>query len=118
MTSGEGSGSAENLTRLTESRGSMNMSTNAAQAVATLPTSAERLTWDEIRRRYPDRWVVLAQIDRVNDTDFDFRGADVIAAFERRRDASPTVKALLARDHVAACYWTGEVRVPIPRFMP
>ncbi len=50
-------------------------------------------------------------------TDFDFRGADVIAAFERRRDASPTVKALLARDHVAACYWTGEVRVPIPRLM-
>ncbi len=26
----------------------------------------ERLTWDEIRARYPDQWVVLADITRVN----------------------------------------------------
>jgi hypothetical protein len=94
------------------------MSTNAAEALPIVPTCAERLTWDETCHRYPDRWVVVAKIDRVNDTDFDFQGADVIAAFERRRDASPTVKALLARDHVAACYWTGEIRGPIPRFLP
>lgn len=83
-----------------------------------LRETVERLTWSEICRRHPDRWVVLAKIDWVNETDFDFRGADVIAAFERRKDASPTVKALLARDHVAACFWTGELRGPIPRFIP
>ncbi len=94
------------------------MSTRTAEALPVLPASAERLTWDEICRRYPDRWVVLAKIDRVNDTDFDVRDAYMIAAFENRRDASPTVKALLARDHVAACYWTGEIRGPIPRFIP
>ena len=79
---------------------------------------AERLTWDEICRRHPDRWVVLAKIARVNDTDFDFSTADVIGAFEKRKDASPAVKALLARDHVAACYWTGEIRGASPRFVP
>ncbi|HUH05977.1 MAG TPA: hypothetical protein VML75_28500 [Kofleriaceae bacterium] len=80
--------------------------------------TAERLPWDEICRRYPGRWAVLANIDWLNDTDFDFGGADVIATFERRKDASPTMKALLARDHVAACFWTGEIRGPIPRFIP
>ena len=63
----------------------------------TLQETAERLAWDEICRRYPNCWVVLANIDHVNDTDFDFRGAEVVATFERRKDASPTMKALLAR---------------------
>jgi hypothetical protein len=85
---------------------------------ATLSETNDRLTWVEICRRHPDRWVVLAKIDWVNDTDFDFRGADVIAAFEQRKDASPTVKSLLARDHRAACFWTGEIRGPSPRFAP
>ncbi|MCI0637013.1 MAG: hypothetical protein L0206_24320 [Actinobacteria bacterium] len=91
------------------------MSTNEAGA---LRGNAERLTWDEICHRYPDRWVVLAGIDWVNDSDFEFGGAEVVDAFDRRKDASPTMKALLAGDREVGCFWTGEIRGPVPRFIP
>lgn len=91
------------------------MSTSEAEA---LRRTVERLKWDEICHRYPDRWVVLVNIDWVNDTDFDFRGAEIVAMFGQRKDASPTMKALIASDREAGCFWTGEIRGPLPRFIP
>lgn len=78
----------------------------------------ERLTWREICDRYPARWVVVADVDWVNDTDFDFRSAEVIACHLSRRDASPNVKATLAQGRPVGCFWTGEIRGPVPRFIP
>jgi len=75
---------------------------------------AERLTWDEICARHPDRWVVLADIDWVNDTDFEFTGAEIIATFEIRKAASPTIKALHAADREVGCFWTGELITKSP----
>ncbi|MDQ3341809.1 MAG: hypothetical protein M4D80_42220 [Myxococcota bacterium] len=70
----------------------------------------ERLTWDEICARYPDRWVALADIAWVNDTDFEFTGAEVIATFAARKEASPTMKALHAASRQSVgCFWTGEL---------
>lgn len=91
------------------------MSTNEAPAIT---GSADRLTWAEICRRFPDRWVVVADTDWVNDTDFDFRSAEVIACHRRRKDASPDVKAVLAQGRPAGCFWTGQIRGPVPRFIP
>jgi hypothetical protein len=88
---------------------------SSSQAVV-LPDSVERLTWTEICDRYPERWVVLANIYRQT-TAFEFEAAAVIAAFESRKDASPTVRAILARNDVAACFWTGELRLRSPWFM-
>lgn len=82
------------------------MATNQA---ADRRAEPERLTWDEICARHPDRWAVLADIDWVNDTDFDFTGAEVIATFEVRKAASPTMKALLETDRKIGCFWTGEL---------
>jgi hypothetical protein len=72
-------------------------------------TSVERLTWVEICERYPDRWVVLDKIDWVNDTDFEFAGADVLATFDTRKAASPTIKSLIASRRRVGCFWTGNL---------
>jgi hypothetical protein len=82
-----------------------------------LAATFDRLTWSEICDRFPDRWVVLADADWVNDTDFAFRSAEVIASHHRRSDASPDVKAVLARGRRVGCFWTGEIRGPVPRFI-
>jgi hypothetical protein len=74
----------------------------------------EHLTWDAIRVRYPDRWVVLDNIGWVNDTDFELTGADVLAAFETRKAASPTMKSLIASRHRVGCFFTGEL---VPQFL-
>jgi hypothetical protein len=91
-----------------------------AQVMGSEATAAEhqRLTWTEICDRYPDRWVVVADTDWVNETDFEFRSAEVIACHRRRKDASPDVKAVLARGRPVGCFWTGEIRGPVPRFIP
>jgi len=72
------------------------------------PTTT-RLSWDAICARHPDRWVVLADIEWVNDTDFEFTGAEVIATFSVRKAASPTMKTLLETDREVGCFWTGEL---------
>ena len=90
----------------------MNQST--ASAVTDNP---ERLTWDEICKRFPDEWVVLVDIDWVNETDFEFGRAAVIGRHKRRRDASPDIKATRARNIEVGYFWTGEIHGPIPRFI-
>lgn len=70
----------------------------------------EHLTWNEICARYPNRWVALADIAWVNDTDFEFTGAEVIATFAERKAATPTMKALHADERSSVgCFWTGDL---------
>lgn len=80
--------------------------------------NGERLTWSKICERYPDEWVVLAEVDWMNETDFEFGSAEVIAHHKRRKDASPDVKAARAQEREVGCFWTGELRGPLPRFVP
>jgi hypothetical protein len=69
-----------------------------------------RLTWDEICARYPDQWVVLADIAHVNRNDFAFTDAEVVATFVERKAASPTMKELLAaRRNSVGCFFTGQL---------
>ena len=90
------------------------MSRNAANAGTARP---EGLTWDEICERFPDEWVVLGNIGWINEPDFEFDKASVIGRHKRRRDASPEIKAMRARNVEVGCFWTGELRGPIPRFI-
>ncbi|HWO20971.1 MAG TPA: hypothetical protein VNO30_19525 [Kofleriaceae bacterium] len=83
-----------------------------------IAVNRKRFTWKEICSWYPDQWVVLADADWVNDSDFEFRSAEVIACHRRRKDASPDVKAMLAQGRRVGCFWTGEIRGPMPRFIP
>lgn len=70
---------------------------------------AKSFTWDQICTHHPDRWVVLGDIDWVNDTDFEFSSAEVIATFAARKAASPTMKELIATGREVGCFWTGEL---------
>jgi hypothetical protein len=93
------------------------MSASEARTTAADP---ERLTWSEICKRYPDEWVVFVDADWADEGDFDFASAIVIAHHKRRKDASPGIKAAHARAQYReiGCFWTGERRGPIPRFIP
>ncbi|HEY4182676.1 MAG TPA: hypothetical protein VGM90_37855 [Kofleriaceae bacterium] len=69
-----------------------------------------RLTWDEICERYPDQWVVLADIAHFSRTDFAFTDAEIVAAFSERKAASPTMKELYAtRRQSVGCFFTGKL---------
>jgi hypothetical protein len=78
---------------------------------------AERLTWVEICSRYPDEWVVVVDARWVDDSDLELHSAEVIAHHARRKEASPAVKEARSRGAEAGCFWTGELRGPVPRFL-
>jgi hypothetical protein len=59
----------------------------------------ERLTWDEICEHYPDEWVVIADMDRVED-----------GCFEARKAASPDVKEADKRLQRGGAFFTGRRR--------
>jgi hypothetical protein len=49
------------------------------------PFISEPLTWVQICDRYPAEWVCLVEIDKVNDTDFDFRTARIVGHGKTRK---------------------------------
>jgi hypothetical protein len=76
---------------------------------------AERLSWAEICRRYPDHWVVVVDADWTNDHHL-FRSAAVVGHRTLRTDASIDIKAAFEHHQQVGCFWTGELRAPRPRF--
>ncbi len=61
-----------------------------------VPFMSEPLTWEQICDRYPNQWVCLVEMDKLNDTDFDFRTARVVGNGRTRR--KPLVQARPFRD--------------------
>jgi hypothetical protein len=49
------------------------------------PFISEPLTWEQICDRYPNEWVCLVEIDKINDRDFDFRTARVVGHGKTRK---------------------------------
>jgi hypothetical protein len=87
---------------------------NATEATA-ITHDAERLTWAEICKRFPDEWVVLVDADRTNDRDFEFGTALVVGPRRDRKEASIDVKAAFLNYRSVGCFWTGKIRGPLPR---
>lgn len=79
--------------------------------------NAERLTWRQICSHFPNEWVVLVDIDRRNGRNSEFGTAVVIGHYKHRKEASPHIKAAFEHYSQIACFWTGEIRGPIPRFI-
>jgi hypothetical protein len=79
------------------------------------PFISEPLTWEQICERYPDEWVCLVEIDRLNDNNFAFRTARVVGHGKHPRD--PFLQARPIRDQYEGMghYFTGRVRTPLPR---
>ena len=61
------------------------------------PQPSESLTWDEIKLRYPDQWVCLADFvsaDPTNEHCVAFAAARVVATAASRRDIHASEAAL------------------------
>ena len=86
---------------------------SAAEVLA--PAISEPLSWAEICARYPDEWVCLVEMARVDPNGFEFRTARVIGHGKTRR--APVEQAMVWRDHYALIdhYFTGRVLVRPPR---
>jgi hypothetical protein len=81
------------------------------------PENAERLTWAEVCNRFPNEWVVVVGTDWAYDRDFEFGTALVLGHYKRRKEASPHIKAAFEHYPQIGCFWTGDLRGPIPRFI-
>ena len=81
-------------------------------AIKTAPTF-ERLTWEAIRVRYPDRWVVLVDLEAIADTD-EFRSALVLGSGADRASTLAGVGPFRAGYNDIAYLYTGEIRATSP----
>jgi len=108
------------------------LANTTTNAVATM-TTPERLTWDEICQRYPDEWVVVAEIQPVDETDetdeidetdetdemdgvccvpIEDCTAVVIAHHKTRKEASPSVKEADKHYKEVGAFFTGRLIPP------
>lgn len=78
---------------------------------------SEPLTWSEICERYPEEWVVLIEVDWVNDTDLELRSARVAGHGKRRRDPLEQARPLRSRYPSMAHLYTGRIRAPLVPLM-
>lgn len=78
---------------------------------------AERMSWEEICRRYPDEWVVFVDADWANDGDFEFGTAIVFGHWQRRKEAHSDMGVALREFENVGVFFTGPIRGPIPRFV-
>lgn len=81
-----------------------------AQALET-PDLPELLSWDEIRRRYPDQWVALVDMVWIDDTD-EFSAARVVGFGPNRADPLDQASWFHSRFEEIGHFFTGRVRVP------
>ena len=74
---------------------------------------SEPMTWKQICERYPDEWVVLVEVDWVNDTDFEFQTARVAGHGKTRKE--PLIRARPLRDKYESMghFFTGRIRAPL-----
>jgi len=72
----------------------------------------ERLTWKEICQRYPDEWVVIAEMDWVEDGCFEFNTAFVLAHHKTRKEASPSIKEADEHYSEVGAFFTGRLVPP------
>ncbi len=89
---------------------------SAAEVLA--PVISEPLSWAEICARYPDEWVCIVEMDRVDPFApfaVEFRTARVIGHGKTRR--APVEQAMVWRAHykLIGHYFTGRILVRPPR---
>ena len=75
------------------------------------PTPA-RLTWPEIRDRYPDQWVVLVDLDYVDEVNHEIRTAVVAGAAPTRRGSFASASGVPSKNNHFAHRFTGRVVPP------
>lgn len=70
--------------------------------------ASNRLSWTEIRDRYPGEWVMLVDIDWINEDDHEFRSALVLGHGKSRKQVYREANHLKGRHKDLACRYTSE----------
>lgn len=86
-----------------------------AQRAGELP--AERLTWGQIRARYPGEWVCLVEADWLDEDRIEFRTAVVAGHGPHRRDPIDQTRHLRSRYSEMVHDFTGPIRPACPLYM-
>lgn len=81
------------------------------------PVLSELLTWQEICARYPNEWVVLVEVDWIDEDDKDFRSARVAGHGKTRREPLVQARSMWSRYGEIAHFFTGPIRVSSPFFV-
>lgn len=71
---------------------------------------SERLTWPQIRERYPDRWVVLVEHDWDEHYRTIYNTARVLACGASRAEATAHARPALDAYDGYGCRYTGTIR--------
>jgi hypothetical protein len=87
---------------------------NAASRIE--PLVSVPMTWAEIIERYPDEWVCLVEIDRIEETHFAFRTARVAGHGKTPREPLDQARAVRVTYPSIGHYFTGKIGGPLPRF--
>jgi hypothetical protein len=74
---------------------------------------SERLTWQQIRERYLDQWVVLVDHDWQEDDITRYNTARVLACGASRAEALAQARPALDTYHCYGCRYTGTIRGPM-----
>jgi hypothetical protein len=90
-------------------------STTMHVASTIAPTITEPLTWSEICERYPDEWVCLVEIDRIEPNHFAFRSARVVGHGKTRRAPFEQAEPWWEHYDQIGHYFTGRIIAPFPR---
>ncbi len=75
--------------------------------------SRERLTWQQIRERYPDQWVVMADHDLEEHDPIAWKTACVLAHGATRGEAVGRAREALNDYQFYGCRYTGTIRGPL-----
>ena len=76
-------------------------------------TLGERLTWTQIRERYPDRWVVMVDHDWQAHEVTAYNTARVLASGSSRAEAMEHARPALDSYSCYGCRYTGTIRGPM-----
>src|SRR5689334_3245511 len=81
---------------------------------------SEPLTWDEIRRRYPDQWVFLVDLEGFDEEDetVEWTTARVLAHGRRNNEVEQRVRGRWERYRIASCRYTGRLIPPQFEILP
>lgn len=76
-------------------------------------TASERLTWPQIRERYPDQWVVMVEHDWDEHNLASYTTARVLAQGASRAEAIARAEPELDTYESCGCRYTGTIRGPM-----
>lgn len=89
----------------------------AVRCTSSLEPTYERLTWTELRAQYPERWVVLADVQWRDDTDV-VRDALFVSRHICAVDAERALRQAAQELSLAIAVYTGELDRPLYDYFP